>query len=72
MNMLTKNLSIELKPDHIFAVNIHPGWVETEMGGPNALISTTKSVEGILKIASDFTEKDTGMFYAWDGENLPW
>jgi len=72
LNMLTKNLSIELKPDHILAAIIHPGWVQTDMGGQNALISTTKSVQGILKVVSAFTEKDTGTFYGWNGENIPW
>jgi len=72
LNMLTKNLSIELKADHILAVILHPGWVQTDMGGPNALISTTKSVEEMLKMTSGFTEKDSGAFYGWNGENIPW
>merc|ERR1712168_49187 len=72
LNMLTKNLSIELKKDHILAVNIHPGWVQTEMGGTNALISVEQSVTGMLSVVSTFTEEHNGGFYGWNGENIPW
>merc|ERR1711973_400896 len=72
LNMLTKNLSIELKGDNILAVNFHPGWVQTEMGGPNALITTEQSVSGMLGVMASFTEKQNGGFYGWNGENIPW
>ena len=72
MNMLTKNLSVELKTDHILAISLHPGWVQTNMGGPNALISTGQCVQGLLKVAEGLTEKDNGMFYGWNGEHIPW
>jgi len=72
LNMLTKNLSIELKSDHILAITMHPGWVLTDMGGPNALISTEKSVTSMLKLFSDFTEKHNGMFYGWNDVVIPW
>lgn len=70
--MLTKNLSIELKPDRILAVNLHPGWVQTDMGGPNALISSDTSAKRLLETAAMFTEKDNALFYSWDGKLIPW
>lgn len=70
--MLTKNLSIELKPDRILAVNLHPGWVQTEMGGPHALITAQTSAEKMIELATKFTEKDNGAFYSWNGQMLPW
>lgn len=72
LNMLTMNLSIELKKDKILTVNIHPGWVLTDMGGSNALIDSTKSVSGILNVCQGLTEKDNGMFFGWNGEKIPW
>jgi len=72
LNMFTKNLSIELKPDGILAVNIHPGWVQTDMGGANATTSAEQSVAGILSVASSFSETHNGGFYGWNGENIPW
>ena len=71
LNILTKNLSLELKRDRILAVSMHPGWVQTDMGGPNALIDTTTCVEGILKVASELTARDTGLFFAYNGQKIP-
>jgi len=72
LNMLTMNLSIELKNEQILAVNLHPGWVLTNMGGPNALIDSTKSVSGMLNVCEGLTDKDNGMFFGWNGEKIPW
>ncbi|PIK44613.1 hypothetical protein BSL78_18534 [Apostichopus japonicus] len=33
LNMITKSLSIDLRPDNIMAVALDPGWVQTDMGG---------------------------------------
>ena len=44
--MISKCLSSDLKDDGILTCLIHPGWVQTEMGGPNAKTSRTESVEG--------------------------
>ncbi len=46
--MITHCVGNELKDEGIMACLLHPGWVQTEMGGPNALISTTQSVEGVF------------------------
>ena len=48
--MFTKNLSIEFGKDGILFVLLHPGWVQTDMGGPNALISTEESVTGLMEV----------------------
>ena len=70
--MVTKNLSIELKDDQIMAVNLHPGWVQTDMGGSNATTTTEDCVKGLLKVAEDLTEKDNGLFYDFKGNLIPW
>ena len=45
LNMISKCLSSDLKEDGILICLVHPGWVQTDIGGPNAKLSTTESVE---------------------------
>ncbi|MDN5753381.1 MAG: SDR family oxidoreductase [Nitrosospira sp.] len=72
VNMVVKSLAIDLKPAGVTAVVLHPGWVQTEMGGPNALISTTRSVSGMRQVISHLTLADSGKFFAYDGQTIPW
>jgi NAD(P)-dependent dehydrogenase (short-subunit alcohol dehydrogenase family) len=72
VNMVVKSLAIDLKPAGITAVVFHPGWVRTDMGGPNALISAEQSVSGMRQIISRLTLADTGKFFGYDGQVIPW
>jgi len=70
--MITKSLSLDLKPQGILAVVLHPGWVLTEMGGKNALINSTTSVEGMLQVMQGLNDSSSGTFISFKGEVLPW
>ncbi|BCT67173.1 SDR family oxidoreductase [Nitrosospira sp. NRS527] len=72
VNMVIKSLAIDLKTVGIIAVVLHPGWVQTDMGGKNALISTAKSVSGMRHVISGLTLADSGKFIAYDGKPIPW
>jgi len=72
LNMVTKSLSVDLKPDGILAIVLHPGWVLTDMGGPKALIDTQTCVRGMLHVLEGLTENDTGSFHNYKGDKLPW
>lgn len=72
LNIITKSLSVDLKADGILAVVLHPGWVQTKMGGPNALISTETSVAGLLGTMEGLNEEASGSFFNYDGTVIPW
>lgn len=72
VNMVVKSLAIDLKPIGITAVVFHPGWVKTDMGGPNALISAEQSVSGMRQLISSLTLADSGKFFGYDGQEIPW
>ena len=72
LNMITKGLANDLAPRGITVVSFHPGWVQTDMGGENALISTTESVAAMRKAIERITPEDTGSFFNYDGSPLPW
>jgi len=70
--MITKSLAVDLKPDGVLAVVLHPGWVQTDMGGPDALIDTKTCVQGLFKVLGGLTDEDTGSFRNYKGDKLPW
>ena len=72
VNMVMKSLSIDLKPYGISVVMLHPGWVQTDMGGSNALINAQTSVSGLCKVIESLSLNTTGQFIAFDGKAIPW
>ncbi|XP_028664718.1 C-factor [Erpetoichthys calabaricus] len=72
LNMLTRCLSLDLQKENILCVAIHPGWVKTDMGGTQAPLEVSDSIQGMLRVLSSLTEKNTGQFLDWQGQQLPW
>lgn len=72
LNSVVKSLSNDLTNNGFTVVALHPGWVQTEMGGPNALISPTVSAEGLAKVMQGLSVKDSGRFLSYDGTEIPW
>jgi NAD(P)-dependent dehydrogenase (short-subunit alcohol dehydrogenase family) len=72
VNMVGKSLAIDLKPRGITSVLLHPGWVKTDMGGQDALITAEQSVSGMRNILNRLTIADSGKFLAYDGQTIPW
>lgn len=72
VNIVAKSLAIDLKPRGIISVLLHPGWVKTDMGGPDALISTEQSVTAMRRVLRGMTLADSGKFFAYDGQMIPW
>lgn len=70
-NMLMKCLALESLADDVHVVMLHPGWVKTAMGGPNALITVTESVRGMRQIIAQ-KNLPSGSFYSYDGNVIPW
>ena len=72
LNQIVKSLSVDLKPQGITVVSLHPGWVKTDMGGPNAPVSIDESIEGMTQVIHTTDIRDTGRFLNYDGKELPW
>ena len=71
-NMVTRLLSAALLERDITVVSLHPGWVQTDMGGEQAPLQPAQSVEGLLRVIDGLRRTDTGRFFDWQGEALPW
>ena len=72
LNAITKSMAIDLKPHGIKVVVLHPGWVQTDMGGANAMITSEESVKNIRKVLSNLSPADSGTFIRYDGCKLTW
>ena len=73
LNMATRSMAQDLGGEGFTVLVVHPGWVQTEMGGPNAQISTARSVEGMLRVIDRASgESLSGRFYEWNGDEVPW
>ncbi len=72
LNMVAKSLAIDLAPRNIAVALLHPGWVQTDMGGPDAWITPEQSISGMRKVIDKVTLDDSGVFYAYDGQQVPW
>ena len=72
LNMGVKKLSSEMTRRGISIITLHPGWVQTDMGGRNATLKPEQSIGGMLKVIDALTPADNGRFLTYAGAELPW
>jgi NAD(P)-dependent dehydrogenase (short-subunit alcohol dehydrogenase family) len=72
LNAVTRSLSIDLKNDGVMVISLHPGWVQTDMGGKQAPLKVEQSVSRILDTLMKLEDKHNGTFLQYDGSSLPW
>jgi NAD(P)-dependent dehydrogenase (short-subunit alcohol dehydrogenase family) len=72
LNQVNKIWSVELGPEGFVCTVLHPGWVQTDMGGPNATYTPEESVAGLVDVIEGLGPDDNGRFYDFKGESIPW
>ena len=72
LNQINRILSAELGPEGFVAVVLHPGWVRTDMGGPEATYTPEQSVRGLIAVIEGLDSADNGRFYDFQGNPIPW
>jgi NAD(P)-dependent dehydrogenase (short-subunit alcohol dehydrogenase family) len=72
LNMVSKGLSVDLAPRGIIVVAFHPGWAQTDMGGPGATLPAEESVAAMGSVIANLGPEDSGRFLNYDGRELPW
>jgi NAD(P)-dependent dehydrogenase (short-subunit alcohol dehydrogenase family) len=72
LNAAWRSLSVDWRADDVALAMLHPGWVQTDMGGPGAAIDPKTSVSGMRKTIAGLTRDRSGSFLNYDGQELPW
>lgn len=71
LNLYTRALAGNEKTNGIVAMAIHPGWVQTDMGGSEARLTVEESTTAIIDIVSRATLEHAGWYVNWAGEQMP-
>jgi NAD(P)-dependent dehydrogenase (short-subunit alcohol dehydrogenase family) len=72
VNMVTRSLAIDLAACGITCVVVNPGWVRTNMGGPNATLTPDESVSALRRLIANLGPEQSGKFFNHTGREYPW
>ena len=70
LNSAWRSLAVD-NPEVVCAV-LHPGWVQTRMGGSSAPLAPEESIAGMRRVIDSFGPEQSGGFFAYDGAEVPW
>ena len=72
VNMVMRSLAIDLAPRGFICVVVNPGWVQTDMGGPNANLAPAESVTRLRHLIENLEPPHSGKFFNHDGREYAW
>jgi len=72
LNMYSRSLAADHRDEGIIAIAVSPGWVRTDMGGPEAPLSPEESISGLRSVIEGLSPESSGKFLNHDGTELEW
>jgi NAD(P)-dependent dehydrogenase (short-subunit alcohol dehydrogenase family) len=72
VNFVVANAAQELRPRGIVVMSLHPGWVQTDMGGGGAPVTPPESVRGLRQVMEAASPATSGQFVGYDGRQIAW
>lgn len=72
LNMGNAVIAHQLKDKGITSVVVHPGWVQTDMGGPQAPLTPEQSTGSIIETIDALGAEDNGRFLDYRGREMKW
>jgi NAD(P)-dependent dehydrogenase (short-subunit alcohol dehydrogenase family) len=72
LNSFTRSFAARHRDKGLAVLSLHPGWVKTDMGGPNAAIDVATSVKGLADVVERAQKNRKDGFFDYKGETLPW
>jgi NAD(P)-dependent dehydrogenase (short-subunit alcohol dehydrogenase family) len=72
LNSVLKDAAVTFGPEGAICVSLHPGWVQTDMGGPGATLTPEQSARDIRTLLAGLKPEQNGAFLNHDGKSIPW
>ena len=72
LHAVVRSLSIDLAPRGIICVLLHPGAAKTAMAGARGTVEVADSVRGMLAVIDGAGSAESGRFFNYTGEEIPW
>ena len=72
LNSMTNTFIGQLGEDRPTVLNLHPGWVKTDMGGEDAEIDVPTSTRGLVEQVNAYAGKGGHHFIDYQGQTIPW
>ena len=72
LNMAVATAGFDLRSRGILTAVLHPGWVQTEMGGLGSEVPVAESAAGLRRVIASLTAATSGGFFTWQGERIAW
>jgi len=72
LNAAWRSLAIDVAGEGVLAAVLHPGWVQTRMGGDSAPLMPEQSVAGMRRTIDMLDAHQSGGFFNYDGTPILW
>lgn len=70
--MLTRCFAGTLAEENFIVIAMHPGWVQTDMGGEKAPVTPEQSISGMIQVIDSATTEKNGAYLDYQGQKLEW
>ena len=72
LNSMTRSFAARHKDKGLAVLSLHPGWVKTDMGGPDAPVSVDDSTRGLVDVVERARADRQDGYFDYTGATLAW
>lgn len=72
LNQITKSMALDLAKEGFIVIAMHPGWVQTDMGGEAAPYTPEESISGMIQVIGHLSKSSNSQFLDLEGRSVPW